>query len=516
MKKLALIALLACALLASTIALPAAAAPKGGGGGGSGGDTASGPDDSDLPGPRWPVDGFAPGNSDNAVLKWNEELLQTIRANAGRTGPTGASRALGVLHTAMYDAWTAYDATAGGVHSRPNKDFSGDTPAKKQEAISHAAYQALTYLFPDQGSEYAAQLNELGYASGASSPAAQVGRDAADAVIAYRKVDGSTASSEYEPANTWDTVTDPWKWQSLCVPLSTAGESCEGTIQNPLAPQWGGIKAFAITATDDGIYNRAEELFWPPGVTDEQAVADTATALTDTSNLSDTRKVKAEYWADGPGSEFPPGHWAVFAQAVSRKRGHTLDQDVKLFFALGNAIMDAGVGAWKVKYEYDFVRPITAIREQYRGQMITSWLGPYQGYGKVPGEQWQPYQHPGVVTPPFPEYVSGHSTFSAAAHMVLVAFTGSDTFRARTTIKAGDSLFEGRTATQTGVPAKDVVLSWNTFTEAADEAGWSRRWGGIHFKSGDEHGRTLGKAIGWSVWNRAQEYVNGAGELITP
>jgi hypothetical protein len=199
----------------------------------------------------------------------------------------------------------------------------------------------------------------------------------------------------------------------------------------------------------------------------------------------------------------------VLAQAVSRKRGHTLDDDVKLFFALGNAVMDAGIAAWKVKFQYDFVRPTTAIREQYRGQFVTSWLGPYQGYGKVRGEQWRPYQAPNVVTPPFPEYVSGHSTFSAAANMVLNAFTGSEVFRARTTIKAGTSLFEPRTATQRGTPAKDVVLSWNTFAEAADEAGWSRRWGGIHFRSGDEHGRTLGKTAGYFAWTEAEEHING-------
>jgi hypothetical protein len=141
---------------------------------------------------------------------------------------------------------------------------------------------------------------------------------------------------------------------------------------------------------------------------------DVVTAVGDTADLDDPSKIKAEYWADGPRSEFPPGHWAVFAQALSRQRRHSLDDDVKLFFTLGNALMDASIAAWAWKYKYDYVRPITGIREHYRGRQVTSWLGPYQGYGLVQGERWIPYQELNVVTPPFPEYVSGHSTFSAA------------------------------------------------------------------------------------------------------
>ena len=506
MKRLLTAMLLGLGMIASAMALPAYAAPPSGGGG------SSGPPDNDLPGPRWPVNGYAPSDSDNAVLKWNEELLQAVRANPAGTGPTVASRTIGVLHTAMFDAWAPYDTAAVGVHSRiPRRPVGERTLDNKQRSISYAAYTTLVDLFPGRAGDLAGQMAELGYDPADTSGAGAIGVQAADAVLAFRHADGSNQqagyanTSTYQPVNGWDQVSDPWKWQPLCVPLPAPGDPCTGTVQQPLTPHWGGIDAFAL--------HEATGLFDPPGIADP--VGETALVLTDSANLSDTEKVKAEYWADGPHSEFPPGHWAVLAQAVSRKRGHSLDDDVKLFFALGNAVMDAGIGAWKLKYEHDVVRPITAIREQYAGQLVTSWVGPYQGYGKVPGEQWKPYQAPNVVTPPFPEYISGHSTFSAAAHMVLVAFTGSDAFRAKTTIPAGSSLFEPRTDSHRGTPAKDVVLSWNTFTNAADEASWSRRWGGIHFKGGDEHGRALGKTIGWSVWNKAQTYVNGTGALMT-
>ena len=539
MKKLALVLLLSMAMVASAVALPAAAAPGGKGGGGTG---SSGPNDSDLPGPRWPIDGVTPSDG-NAVLRWNDELLQAIRANPPLTGPTVTSRTLGVLHTAMFDAWAPYDATAVGVHSQPRMPVDQRTLENKQRAVSYAAYTVLTDLFPQRTSDLVAQMAEYQYNPADTTGAGGVGVAAAEAVIAYRHADGSNqqqvtdaqgtrtvyptpSTTTYAPVNSWNSVIDPWRWQPLCVPLPAPdATSCAApaAAHNPLTPHWGDIDGVALGDPDApgepmSLDDPASTLFYPPGVTEAQAAADTATALTDTGNLSDTQKVKAEYWADGPKSEFPPGHWAVLAQAVSRKRGHSLDDDVKLFFALGNAVMDAGVGSWHAKYKYDFARPITAIREQYAGQMVTSWLGPYNGYGKVPAEQWMPYQDTKVVTPPFPEYVSGHSTFSAAAHMVLAAFTGSDAFRAKVTIRAGTSLFEGAEGAPAGakpVPAKDVVLSWNTFTDAADEAGWSRRWGGIHFKAGDEHGRTFGKAIGYAVWQRAQKYFGGSGELIT-
>ncbi len=180
-----------------------------------------------------------------------------------------------------------------------------------------------------------------------------------------------------------------------------------------------------------------------------------------------------------------------------------------MFFALGNALMDASIAAWAAKYRWDFVRPITAIRSRYKGRQVTSWLGPYQGYGQVPGERWIPYQSPNVVTPPFPEYVSGHSTFSSAAAAILAKFTGSDSFGAGVTIEAGTSLFEPRTDTQVGTPATDVLLSWPTLTAAAKDAGLSRRLGGIHFQDGDEHGYNLGQRVGGNVLARTIGYING-------
>jgi hypothetical protein len=498
-------------------------------------------------GPAWPIDSYGlPRSTDNVILKWNEQLLSTIRAYPKETGPTITARALAVLHTATYDAWAAYDPMAVGTRADgpPQQDVS--TEAGKKEAISYAAYRVLDDLFP--ASRFPAVsspvpystpdvlLRGLGYdpavtTTNPSTPAG-VGNLAAKAVLDFRRGDltdpadvgdgpnqsGNDPSgtigvpysdtTNYHPFNTWETVNDPWRWQPLCVPLVAYGTPCTSpsAVQKPLTPQWEYVTPFGPLDPKTHMPTNMQ-LPGPPKLADgSYDPTDIDTALRDTSSLTDAQKVKAEYWADGPRTEFPPGHMAVFAQALSRMRNNSLDQDAKLFFALGNALLDASISAWACKYDpkNDFARPITGIRERYKNQQVTSWLGPGKGFGHVLGQNWQPYQALNVVTPPFPEYVSGHSTFSAAGRTVLLAFFGTDNLNAKVTIKAGSSKIEPGIT-----PARDVVLSWKTLTASADEAGWSRRWGGIHFKTGDEHGRGMGKVVGYDVWATAQTYFNG-------
>ena len=463
------------------------------------------PDDLTDPPALFTFEQYPPSVNDNVVLQWDEELLQAVRALP--PGPTVVARAISVVHTAIFDAWAAYDAKALGTRLRGSlrRPAAERTLANKNKAISFAAYRALVDLFPARQFDFAEQMSYLGYAvdgSDTSTPAT-VGNTASQAVIDYRHGDGSNQlngyadTTGYKPVNTGDVVVDPWRWQPLRVPLGTGPE------QKATTPQWSKVKAFALKSSFQFTTlgpDRLQSGFDPKHI-------DNLLALT--SNLTDRQKVTAEFWADGPRSEFPPGHWALITQVLSRKRGNSLDTDAKLFFALGNALMDASIAAWGAKYRWDFVRPITAIRSRYKGKPVTSWLGPYKGYGTVPGEQWIPYQAPNVVTPPFPEYVSGHSTFSSAAAAILAKFTGSDSFGASVTIEAGTSLFEPRTDTQAGTPASAILLSWPTLTAAAKDAGLSRRLGGIHLQDGDEHGYNLGQQVGGNVLAQTMGYVNG-------
>jgi hypothetical protein len=483
-------------------------------------------------GPAWPIDtwGTPRGDDDNVILQWDEQLLSAIRAYPTLTGPTRTARALGVLHTATYDAWAAYDPAAIGTRPEsPTAPPDQNNQDNKEEAISYAAYRVLEVLTPATTfkpvdpvtnppgySTPNVLMEHLGYTAGvtletAPTDAAKIGVAAANAVLQFRSSDDFNLSpGGYTGSSTWDTVVK-WHWQPLCVPLVTSGTPCPNdgkhSVQSAYTPKWGnGIPFDDLDDTTHLPKKINPALFHPPYTADGNCCdpTDIDTALRDTSSLTDAQKVRAEYWADGPKSEFPPGHMALFASALSRMHQNTLDQDVKLFFVLGNALMDASISAWAVKYKYDFWRPVTAIRYQYKDKQVNSWLGPGKGYGRVLGQNWQPYQLSTVVTPNFPEYVSGHSTFSAAGRSVLISFFGTDNFNAKVTIKAGSSKIEPQT------PARDVVLSWNTLTASADEAGMSRRYGGIHFKTGDEHGRALGKVIGFDDWDRAQYYFKGS------
>jgi hypothetical protein len=467
----------------------------------------------------WRIEDFgpsAPNGSDNVILKWNQRLLDTISANPRTTGPTVTARALGVLHTATYDAWAAYDGVAKGTRlgsqlRRPAAERTGSVgDVNKRKAISFAAYKTLNWLFPDaiyhRKSFYDEQMAALGYATDGSdqSTPATVGNTAAQAVIDFRSTDNSNQANGYAdttgytPKNTWNNVTDPWRWQPLCVPLPPPGAtSCAGSEQKALTPQWQHVTPFALAPTRYQVYG-------PPKNADgTYSTADIERELADSANLDDRKKAQAEYWADGPGSVFPPGHDFIFAGAVSRQRNYSLDVAVKLYFALGNAMMDASIASWYQKYRWDFVRPITAIRHQKKGKQVNSWKGPGQGFGLVDGAQWLPYQATNVVTPGFPEYVSGHSTFSGAGMAILSWMTGGNTFGATVTVRAGSLKIEP------GVPATDITFSLPTWSQTGEDAGTSRRLGGIHFYTGDYNGRALGRQVATNVYAKANEYISG-------
>ena len=227
------------------------------------------------------------------------------------------------------------------------------------------------------------------------------------------------------------------------------------------------------------------------------------------AELDDRTKVVAEYWADGPQSELPPGHWNLFSQWVSRRWRQSIDADAKMFLGLNGAMLDASISAWSLKYRYDFARPVSAIPALRAGQMIRAWAGPGQGTQLIRGEDWIPYQPLTFPTPPFPAYTSGHSTFSGAASAFMKDFGAvmgrdGDVFGATVTVKAGSSRVEPGIT-----PSQDVVLGWPSFVAAADEAGISRRYGGIHWSIDDIPARDNGKKIGESAFSIAKKLWEG-------
>ncbi len=306
---------------------------------------------------------------------------------------------------------------------------------------------------------------------------------------------------------------------------------------------------------------------------------------------ADYGRILAEFWADGPSSETPPGHWNVIANDVSdhpsldKRIGGSgpvvddLEWDTKLYFALNGGTHDAAVAAWGTKRQYDYARPITMIRylatlgqstdpsrpsyhpdglplepdlvelitadsvapngrhhnafinanlasdgvfqnfvslDQIVGKLaINAWNheptdpeNETSGTDWILAENWVPYQNGGFVTPAFAGYVSGHSTFSRAAAEVLTRFTGDAYFPdglAEITFTPEFLEFEDG-------PSEPITLQWATYYDAADEAGISRLWGGIHVPEDDFAGRIMGQAIGSDSFNLALQHFHGVPE----
>ena len=210
-----------------------------------------------------------------------------------------------------------------------------------------------------------------------------------------------------------------------------------------------------------------------------------------------------EYWADGPDSELPPGHWGLFAQFVSQRDGHSIGRDARMFFAMHNASFDAGIVAWHLKRKFDGVRPITAVRYLRQGQTVIAWGGPGRPTEEIPGEKWTPYNPGSNLTPAFPGFISGHSTFSRASATVLQWFTGSDYFGFSTVIPAGFGRVEPN------IPPAPTTIAFPRFSDAANQAGASRLYGGIHFVDDNTVGQNLGAWIGLQAFFKAQLYFLG-------
>lgn len=272
-----------------------------------------------------------------------------------------------------------------------------------------------------------------------------------------------------------------------------------------------------------------------------------------------------EFWADGPSSETPPGHWNSIANHVSDdmtvfRIGGTgpqvdrLEWEVKLYFALNAALHDAACAAWSVKRYYNAWRPISAIRHcGGLGQSSNSGLpshhtnglplvpnlielvtagtvssGRHAGLtpGKIaiycwPGqpefpdtdtsgvkwihaEDFMPYQKKTFVTPAFPGYISGHSTFSRSAAEIMTAITGTKWF------PNGLGTYTLPTLINEAGPTQPVTLQWASYYDAADQVGISRIWGGIHPPADDFAGRRVGAQVGTNVWGLARKFFDGS------
>ena len=469
------------------------------------------------------------------------------------------------------------------------------------------------------------------YTETAGDDPAALGNRIAAAVIDAGATDGSHEEERYvDPSYTarndplevdepGAAMRDPSHWQPLSIgeQLSQNGIPIPGNVQNYIGPQWGSVTGFALPAAPDGLPidpGPAPRLGDPESDADfkQEAIdAILASSMLDPADgvridvgpgalgnsslgandgtghalnpvtgepyepnivlRADFARALTEYWADGPTSETPPGHWNVIANEVSDAPGFEhriggdgpeldrLEWDVKLYFALNGAVHDAAIAAWGAKRAYESARPISMVRhlgglgqssdpdgpsyhpdglplvdglvevvteessaagerhEDLRAHVgeiaVRSWLGnpkdpetQTSGVGWILATEWVPYQRSTFVTPAFPGYISGHSTFSRAAAEVLASITGSAFFPdglAEWTVPAGELIHEEG-------PTEDVTLQAATYYDAADQAGMSRIFGGIHPSVDDLSGRRTGSICGIDAWKLAQAYFAGS------
>ena len=587
------------------------------------------------PTPTCPAAEIDPAPSGSIARRWNEQILGAIRRDLPRPGVHARNLfhlAVALWDAwATYDATADGYVTTTRV-APPVDVAAARTEALSYAAyrvLSHRYGGAIGGAVSQAC--FDAFMTKLGYPTTGTAtgdaPRA-VGERIGAAVIAAFAADGANEAANYADTTSWTSVNPPLvvdRPGTVCVdpsiyqPLNLAAAETQNGIVVPSGVQgyigtnWRSVAPFALRRIGTAPYfdwgppprwDQPEMKAWvtqvvqrtadldhvdgatldispgrygnnPLGTDDGTGYAQNpSTGQPYAANVvprGDFARVLAEFWADGPRSETPPGHWNVLANQVTDSAGFsrrlggvgpTLDPlawDVHLYLALDGAVHDAAIAAWELKREHLAARPITLIRYMAgRGQSsdptaasydpgglplvpglielitaastapgqrhahlarhvgkvaVRSWRGEpgargteVGGVGWIRALDWIPYQRRTFVTPAFPGYISGHSTFSRAAAEVLAAITGSPYFPGGLgtfTATAGSYLvFEDG-------PSVDVQLQWATYYDAADQAGQSRIYGGIHILPDDFDGRRTGHDLGLAAYAHATRYWDG-------
>ncbi len=379
------------------------------------------------------------------VVEWNEKALDSIRGE--KTPPPAAVRALAIMHGAMYDAHVAITGRGKPYLYQSNDKVRGSAAV----AVSAAAATVLGTLYPNQNTLAPAAIGNLI----GSVTAQELGRAAARAYLQARSQDLEIARQA--PGESPAVAPGVWR-PTLPAQADYLLPGC-GNMKPWVAPVISSVLPVAPLALDSAAY--AEQMNETKRLGGKNS----------TERTADQTEI-ASFWADGAGTATPPGHWNMIAQGLVASQNMGLADSLKMFTALNFAMADAAISAWDAKWKFHVWRPITAIREaDTDGNDATE-----------ADASWEPL----LATPPFPAYVSGHSTFSGAGAAVLNKF------------------FKGRnipfSTTSDAMPG--VTRSFKSFDEAANEAGRSRIYGGIHFEMDNSAGLAAGKQVADMAFQR--------------
>ncbi|MGZ8549664.1 MAG: vanadium-dependent haloperoxidase [Chitinophagaceae bacterium] len=453
-----------------------------------------------------------PTGAGNMAYKWGKVALEATANDTEkfRPRPTVTSRMLGLIWTAVFDAWSRYDDRARPVylHDVERVPEQERTLKNKEAAISYAAYRTmLTYFFSDS-LMLRSKMKEFGFDPDNTSldPATPegIGNLAAKTVVDTRMNDGSNQTgmvpgsngniysdyTGYQPVNSADALTDIKRWQPKYFSDGKGGKFAPGC----LTPHWGRVKPLLL---DSGSQFRSQP---PPAIGSEELANEVREVVDMQATITDEQKALVEFMRDGPRSVQQAGHWLIFAQDVSLRDHHTLDEDVKMYFLVEAAAMDAFVACWDTKMQFDFARPYSLVHHYFKDKKIKGWGGPEKGMIEMPGQEWRPYSPETFLCPPFPSYVSGHSTVSGACAEVLKLYTGNDHFGIEVKRRPGEM-------TEPGNTGPEVTLKFATFTETANMAGISRVLGGYHIQCENQEGLKMGRNVASAVWKKYLYYT---------
>jgi hypothetical protein len=397
--------------------------------------------------------------SADVVTDWNNQLCESVRAE--RTNPPRACRFMAMVQVAVYDA---VNGVLGGFE--PYYVEGQALGADPSAAAAAAAHRVLVNIYPTRASIFDAALA----ASLAGIPDGQAkdfgvawGEYCADQILALRANDNS----------------------DLVVPYTVSGEigrwepTPPAFTPSPLLPNWPLVTPWAMAR---GSQFRSP----PPPALTSQEYTEAYNEVKEVGRVDSTTRTPdqseiALFWADGAGTATPPGHWNLIAQGISAQEGLSLQENARLFALIGIAVADSAIVSWDNKYFYDHWRPVSGIRK-----------GDLDGN---PNTEADPTWSSFVVTPPFSSFTSGHSTFSSSSSKILEQFFGTD-----------DIAFT--TGPDVGVAV--APRSFSSFSSAADEAGQSRIYGGIHWQYDNYRALFGGRSLSRLVFNN---YLRPVGDL---
>jgi hypothetical protein len=472
----------------------------------------------------------------NVVIQWNNATINAVAQI--RQGGNPPSRTLFLVHTAMFDAWAAYDENALGTQrgNTLKRPAAERTDANKAAAMSFAAYRTLLRVFSaaaqaPQRAQFAQLMIQLGYnpndtGMNTVTPSG-IGNLVANDLMNYRENDGANQLNNevgtfwtgtalvavppstpamygdytgYIPVNdpfpynnngTPFVIRDPNRWQPLIVPGATPGST---TIQTNATPQWALIVPFALTKAP--IIKVKPPARYPSRTYTKQANE----TLRINANLTSRQKAIAEYWSGGAGTVTSFGYWNQGAQFISARDHHTQDDDVKFFFILNNFSLDSQIAGNVYKNIYDSERPISAVRFLYNGEFIRAWAGPFLGTQEILGQNFRTYTIPGGVG----EFANTNQAgYAAGAAYILRRFTGSDRYGNSVTIPQGSSTVEPGTT-----PDTTVVLSWPTFKAAVDQSLNGVLYSGAHFRNSILQGQRIQKKVAQLDYEKSLTFIN--------